>query len=108
MRISLGPQLELGIHREPGDPRFYRESTFMYHVRNALRAKGLDVISKRADRDGHMTQAYYIRDRKWRFAWWDERYQIRDISRDFNAGKAFIRIGWADDFSPVLDAFRIA
>lgn len=75
----------LCIKAEPGDPREYADTTLMYHARNVLRAQGYDVITRKADRDGHLTDGYYIRDRTHRFAWFDADYQIRSLASEYRA-----------------------
>jgi hypothetical protein len=74
------------VRRDKTDPKFYRESTFLHHVKKKLIEQGYDVIKKRMWRDGHMVDdtQQYIRDRKNNFAIWYGEYAIRDSREPFN------------------------
>lgn len=80
------------VEREPSDPRFYGKGwapthRLFYHVRNALRAQGLDVVKRRLSADGHLMgddETPYIRERRGRWAIVDDNWQIRDAAQDFN------------------------
>lgn len=61
---------------------FYTESALFHAIKKAMIAEGLDVIKKRPDKDGHMLSApYYIRDRKWRFAYTDPLSACYDLAK---------------------------
>lgn len=77
------------IHREPSDPRYRTEHTLLYHVRNVLRAQGHDVIKRRMSADGHLMgddTLPYLRERRGRWAIYDQSWQIRAMHEAFNAG----------------------
>ena len=67
------------------------ESTFLYHVQQALKDQGYDVIKKRMWRDGHLVDdaQQYIRTRsglskQGDFAIWNSSYAIYDAGERFN------------------------
>lgn len=98
MKVELN--LEQGYCKaikEPGDPRFNRggwsdaESTFLYHVLQALKLQGYDVIKKQMWKDGHMMSVgqQYIRTRsglskKGEFAIYNNHYAVFDAGDEFN------------------------
>ena len=100
MNITILPN-SVVITREPGDAPIYKESTFYYHVVNALRSQGYDVIRKNPAKDSkfaHLTDyPFYIRSRKkvkgvesfWLF---DGDFMIRNICKDFNIGEATLQL----------------
>lgn len=91
MRITIKGST-VRIERESGDPKFYGKGwapyhRLLYHARNVLRAQGRDVVKRRLSADGHLmgdNETPYLRDRKWRYAIIDERWQVRDAAEDFN------------------------
>lgn len=85
------------VIREDGDPYFKSgewadaESTFLYHVLQALKLQGYDVIKKRMWKDGHMVSMtqQYIRTRSGLskhtdFAIFNDQYAICDAGLEFN------------------------
>jgi hypothetical protein len=49
----------------------------------------MDVIKKLMSADGHMVSdgVYYVRERKPGLMFWDGSYAIRDLAKEFNAGR---------------------
>lgn len=88
MRITQGPQGEILLRRENG-PRYYRDSTLLYHAAILLRTMGADVIRKDAGKDGNLTSegSYYLRDRKRNYCWHYPQYQLRFLYQDYNEDK---------------------
>lgn len=87
MHISQGPQGEL--HLRSTGRKFYRDSTLLYHAAKHLNKMfGLDVIRKDAGKDGQLTSVgnFYIVDRKRRYAWHFDEYQIATMYEQFNMG----------------------
>jgi len=75
---------ETGVEITAEDERFYTESALFHAIKKAMQADGLDVIKKRPDRDGHMLSApYYLRDRKWQFAYTDPMSAVYDLAKSF-------------------------
>lgn len=71
--------------REPNEPKIHSESLIFYKIKCILKAAGFDVIKKRPDKDGNLTDApYYIRDRKHKFCLHDGGYMIRSLCDVFN------------------------
>ncbi len=72
------------VEKEQGD-RVRTESALWYKVKQILNKRGHDLVKKAPEKDGHLTSApYYLRDRKGRYCYHDELYQIRDLAKDFN------------------------
>jgi len=76
-----------------GDRKLYSDSTFLYHVKQTLGARGHDVIKKRMHKDGHLVDELqqYVRTRnlkgKGSFAIYQTDYAIRNTYPSYNAGK---------------------
>ena len=94
MRVFLGDRVCV-VEREPGDrvPRGgswgSAESQLWGWIRDALRARGHDVVRRRMQSDGHMygdERLPYIRDRRWAFFVYDGHYAVRSIVDDFAGG----------------------
>jgi hypothetical protein len=94
MKLIIERHGKLGwmtVKREEGDPRFYKDSTFLYHVQQELKRLGYDVIKKRMHKDGHMVDddLQYIRTRSRRpdphafMVWWGY-HAYRGPQDDFN------------------------
>lgn len=86
MKIQIGKRLA-HVTRDSAREHYRNESAFWYALRNALRAKGRDVIKKEMIKDGHMTseRVYYVRARKQPgLMLWDEQYAVRNVASDFN------------------------
>ena len=67
--------------------RFYTESALFHAIKKRMQADGLDVIKKRPDKDGHMlSDPYYLRDRKWKFAYTDPLSAVCDLAKSFREG----------------------
>ena len=63
---------------------FYSESALFYAIKKAMNAEGLDVIKKNPAKDEHMLSApYYLRDRKWKFAYTDPLAATYDLAKSF-------------------------
>lgn len=63
------------------------ESDFFYKLKNILNRKGLDLIKKKPEKDGHMFSApYYLRARDWSFAIVDNFYALRDAAKQYKEG----------------------
>jgi hypothetical protein len=80
--------------------KFKNESAVWFALKNLLNSKGLDVVKKQAWQDGHMIPegVYYLRDRKWKFYFFDDLYQVRNIGQDLNKmGEAHIMVVWNSD-----------
>ena len=72
------------------------ESTFLYHVQQALKDQGYDVIKKRMWKDGHLVNEFqqYIRTRSGlskagEFAIYNSRYAIENAGDAFNLDKEY-------------------
>lgn len=89
------------VEKEPGDKRFTNggyalaESTFLYHVLQALKEQGYDVVKVRMWKDGHMVDdtQQYIKTRKYmkspantpnEFAIYNQNYALYDAGEEFN------------------------
>ena len=63
--------------------KFYTESAWWYALKIHLKEQGHDLIKKVMSKDGHMvggdTHPYYLRDREFNYAYWDEDYSLRDV-----------------------------
>jgi len=59
----------------------------MYHVKQELNQQGHDMVKKLMCADGHLVSEgqHYIRDRKGRYAVYDDQYAIRLAYKDYNA-----------------------
>ena len=88
--------------KEAGDPYFSNggyadaESTLLYHVQQALKDQGYDVIKKRMWKDGHLVNEFqqYIRTRSGlskadEFAIYNSRYAIENAGEAFNLDKEY-------------------
>ena len=79
----------LYVQREENDPKFYKESAFWYFLKKQLSM--FDLVKKVMAKDGHMygsdTYPYYLRDRKWRFCFYDGNYALRMVYENWNAGE---------------------
>ncbi len=74
--------------RESNEKKIYSESLLWYRIKQILNDAGYDVIKKCPEKDGHMlSDPYYIRDRKWRFALTDNFSYARFLNEAFNEGK---------------------
>ena len=62
------------------------EAAFFGRVRDALRARGLDVIRQEMAADGHLVSEgqHYVRARDGSFCLYDGSYAVRDITEEFN------------------------
>jgi hypothetical protein len=78
------------IEKEDGDKTIYTETAFFHAVKKILNSQGHDLIKKNMEKDGHMMSApYYLRDRKWKYCFYDGEYAIRDIAKEYRcSGKA--------------------
>ena len=81
------------IHRG-NSPKYYNESLLWAHIRNEINASGMfDVVKKNPQKDGHLiSDPYYLRDRKWKFALTDPYALIRQLQKDFNEGRCVLMI----------------
>lgn len=80
--------------------KIYGESAFFHAVKKAMQAQGLDVIKKAPDKDGHLlSDPYYLRDRKWKFAYTDGQSAIRDPAKAFREdGEVYLmKHDWSED-----------
>jgi hypothetical protein len=85
MKVTL-TEHSCTVERTPDDPRFSTEHTFLYHVRNALRAQGQDVVKRRLSQDGHLMgddKLPYIRARDWSFFIFFAQWQLRTMLDDW-------------------------
>ena len=70
------------VRNQPND------SAFWFMLKNAMNERGGDFVKRCPGKDGHMYgDTYYLRDRKWLFAWFDPDYAIRSISEAYNSGE---------------------
>ena len=92
MRITQDEFKHLLIEKEEGDKRIYTESAFFYAVKKLLNEQGHDLVKRNMEKDGHMMSApYYLRDRKWRYCWYDAYYAISNIAEAYHLnGKAIL------------------
>ena len=73
------------IWSTPDDPKYYSESRLWYRIKQALIARGHDVIKTCPAKDGNLTDApYYIRERGSAWALYDNEYMIHDMAEAFN------------------------
>ena len=79
------------IIKEDSDPKFYRESTLLYHIKKMLNQDGYNLIKKLMWKDGHLVSdsQHYLRTKnkscnKPHICMWDNDYQIRLLHKDFN------------------------
>jgi hypothetical protein len=84
------------VEKEKGDPIFRNgewgsgESRLLYHVKQILNKRGMDLIKKRMWKDGHMVSKdqLYLRSRNFRgkriTAIWNNFFQIRGANYNFN------------------------
>jgi hypothetical protein len=91
----------LTVFRDPDDKKFYKETDFYHALKKHLNANGHDLIKKIMCKDGHMcgdeNGPYYLRDRKWRYCFFDGKYAIRQIHHDYNEGKAELLIEYWEE-----------
>ena len=89
MKTSID-NMNLFVQKEVGDKKFRHESAFWYALKLHLNSDGHDLIKKVMAKDGHMmggdNHPYYLRDRKWRYCFYDPNYAIRLITEAWNAG----------------------
>lgn len=89
MKVVLR-EYECVITREKGDPKIYNgvwgDSRLLYLVKKELIKQGYDVVKKLMYKDGHLVSSdvYYIRERKGKFAIWDDQYAIRFTYEPYN------------------------
>tara|TARA_R100001143_G_scaffold59327_1_gene57879 strand:+ start:301 stop:603 length:303 start_codon:yes stop_codon:yes gene_type:complete len=74
------------ITKEPSDKRFRTESALLYAVKKELQSMGHDVVKKLMWKDGHLVDdtQYYLRERSWKFALYDDDYALRCLHKAFN------------------------
>lgn len=88
----------LTVTRQKGDPRLRSESELFLRIRDALRAKGHDVIKKRMAKDGCLTAAhqYWVRSRNLSgFAIHHARYQLELAHEVYNReGRVELSVAW--------------
>jgi hypothetical protein len=88
MKITQDEFKNLLIEQEEGDKKFYNESAFFYAVKKLLNSQGHDLVKRNMEKDGHMMSApYYLRDRRWRYCYYDNYYAIADIAKCYNLNK---------------------
>jgi hypothetical protein len=69
------------------------ESLLWYHLRNAMRAEGHDVVKRCPGKDGHLTSAaFYLRDRKEKFAVFHNSYAIRLLQEEIVDGMLTLEV----------------
>ena len=92
MKVQVMPNGNLEIIKRTKN--IYKESTLYYHIAKHLNNMGYDVIRKEMVKDGHMVseKVYYIRDKKWRYCFWDVESDIRSITEIYNKGKVLILV----------------
>jgi hypothetical protein len=86
--------------RELSDPRYYGtinaagESKLLYAICRELKKQGFDVIKKRMHKDGHLVDdmQQYIRDRKGKWAVYNDHWAICGLNDDFNKGQAVLAL----------------
>ena len=65
------------------ETRFPTETAWWYALKNTLNAQGHDLIKKVMSKDGHLvggdTYPYYLRDRKYRYCFYDPDYALRQV-----------------------------
>lgn len=98
MEAKLNQNL-LIVTKSPGE-KFKNESAVWFALKKLLNSKGLDVIKKQAYKDWHMVceGVYYLRDRKYKYFFFDDQYQVRNLAQDLNTlGGVSIMAVWNDD-----------
>ena len=84
MKISSNEYKNLLIEKEEGDKKLYTESAFFYAVKKLLNSQGHDLVKRNMEKDGHMMSApYYLRDRHWRYCYYDNYYAISNIAETY-------------------------
>lgn len=91
MKVTIGKEGCI-VEKEKGDPRMGKESTFYYHLAKVLSEKfDRHFIRKETDKDGFMIggqNVFYVRDAQKPYGCvYDHAYELRDVAKDFNAGK---------------------
>jgi hypothetical protein len=79
------------LKREPGDKRIGRESTVVFHMRNALNAQGYKFVRMYPDRHGLTSCKLGLWDRKRKIMLWHERYQVENAATEFNHGEVWFQ-----------------
>ena len=84
------------VTREKVDPKYYNDSQLWHAIRNALIAKGHDVIKRLMWKDGHMVSdtQHYVRDRGSAWCLHFSAYALRYMYEDFNEGSLYLQRGW--------------
>lgn len=92
MKIQIMPNGNLEVVRKTN--KIYKDSTLYYHIAKHLNNMGYSVIRKEMVKDGHMVSenVYYIRDKKWRYCWYDLDANIRSITKAYNKGKVLVLV----------------
>ena len=106
MKVTIperGSSSIVRVYRE-NSGKVYKESTFWYYLKRALRAQGYDLIVANPGNDGHLTDApYYLRAPKRKtphkrqpgFVLWFESYQLRAPHEGYNReGEVDLDIVW--------------
>ena len=91
MKVTIGKDGCI-VEKEKGDPRMAKESTFYYHLAKVLSERfDRHFIRKETDKDGFMIggkDVFYVRDAKKPYGCvYDHAHELRDVAKDFNAGK---------------------
>ena len=96
MRIELNDHACVIMRGE--SPKAYKETTLLYHIKQALQGMGHDVIKKRMWKDGHLVDDSqgYIRTRNtdprkgpaWCLHF--DAYALRFLFEDYNTGELIL------------------
>jgi hypothetical protein len=87
------------VRREASDPKYYRESLFMYHLKVCINRRfGFRCIKKLAWKDGHLVDnwLYYIRPPDHSFYVWYGYSNINTAVSQFN-NHGEVSLCWQDN-----------